>query len=302
MKERFINIRAKIAIAIFCASFASHTLAQGVNDTSPPTAPSELIAIATSDSEVRLNWDPAIDDRQVVAYVVRRDGAVVSTSANTFFTDTGLSSSTRYSYRIVASDGSNLSAPAIYTVTTLAAGASADPSGKPVETANNPVVELVPTPSTSSIVAASSSVPAGYTNLVFSDEFNGNGSLDVTSNARNWRFETMDDGLHRAGNSGIDANGNVITGGNSVQGKRWSGWYNDLYNENTYRSNGVLAMEGRDTGQLDPTRPIDYLDNGTVTEFGASKLYTSWIDTFGRIFDNSVGCARKRSAIARQVV
>ena len=99
----------------------------------------------------------------------------------------------------------------------------------------------------------------------------------------------MDDGLHRAGNSGIDADGNVITGGNSVRGKRWSGWYNDLNDDNAFRSNGLLVMQGRDTGLLDPTRPIDYLDNGTVTEFGASKLYTSWIDTFSRVFDGVSG-------------
>ena len=40
--------------------------------------------------------------------------------------------------------------------------------------------------------------------LTFSDEFEGSGSLDVDSAERNWRFESMDDALHRAGNTGMD--------------------------------------------------------------------------------------------------
>ena len=293
MTKRLVKASAHTTAVLLCTIISIPVLAQGGVDTSPPTAPIELIAVATSDSEIRLSWDPATDDQQVVSYQVSRGDVIVSRSNSTIFTDTNLRGGTRYTYSIVASDGTNLSRPAIATVSTLQRGTSIDPGARPSVLLNDPAPPLS--------VFRVMSAPPGYTNLVFSDEFDGTGPLDVTGEERNWRFETMDDGLHRAGNSGIDENGNVITGGNSVRGKRWSGWYNDLNDENTFRSNGLLVMQGRDSGLLDLTRPIDYLDNGTVTEFGSSKLYTSWIDTFSRVFDNDFRHTRQGSQLSAQI-
>ena len=127
----------------------------------------------------------------------------------------------------------------------------------------------------------SAEAPDGW-QLVFNDDFDGSGDLDVTGAGRNWRFETMDDGLHRAGNTGLDADGNPVADWGSVRGKRWSAWY-DRYNDtNTYRDNGVLVIGGTHSGETDPTRPIAYMDDGVHTVYGSSKLYTSWIDTFAR--------------------
>ena len=92
----------------------------------------------------------------------------------------------------------------------------------------------------------------------------------------------MDDGLHRAGNSGIDALGNAVESWDSARGKRWSAWYNGYNAANAYRENGSLILGGFHSGQSDPTRPIDYVDDGIPTAYGNSKLYTAWIDTFSR--------------------
>ena len=128
-----------------------------------------------------------------------------------------------------------------------------------------------------------SGAPEGW-KLVFDDDFDDYGDLDVTSIGRNWRFETMDDGLHRAGNSGLDADGTRVADWGSVHGKRWSAWYNRYNDVNTYRENGSLVMGGTYSGETDPTRPINYVDDGVTTAYGSSKLYTSWIDTFSRMW------------------
>ncbi len=113
-------------------------------------------------------------------------------------------------------------------------------------------------------------------------KFHCHSDVDVTSTRRNWRFETMDDDLHRADNTGQDANGISTVDWRSMRGKRWSAYY-DRYNDaNTYRNNGMLVMGGTNSGETDPTRPIDYVDDGVPTPYGSSKLYISWLDTFSR--------------------
>jgi len=127
----------------------------------------------------------------------------------------------------------------------------------------------------------SADVPANW-QLTFSDEFDGNGALDVVSADRNWRFETMEDGLHRAGNSGMNEQGNLKESWQSPKGKRWSAWYDAYHQKNAYRQNGMLVMGGYDSNEPDPTRPVSYMDEGVLTRYGDSKLYTVWIDTFSR--------------------
>ena len=167
---------AHAGAALLCTIFTNIVLAQGAIDTLLPSAPIELIAVATSDSEVRLSWDPSTDDQQVVSYQVSRDDVIVSSSDSTFFTDTGLRGSTRYTYEIVASDGANLSRPAIATVSTLPRGTSIDAGARPFVPGNDLNATPMAPPSLFRV-----SAPPGYTNLVFSDEFNGTGPLDVTS-------------------------------------------------------------------------------------------------------------------------
>ncbi len=83
-------------------------------DTTPPSAPGNLTASALSSTQIDLAWLPATDDSGTVAqYLIERCSgspctfaqiATVS-GATTSYSNTGLSPSTAYSYRVRARDG-----------------------------------------------------------------------------------------------------------------------------------------------------------------------------------------------------
>ena len=89
----------------------SNTSSATTPDTSPPSAPGALTSSAGSSSEINLLWGAATDDVGVTGYRVERctgagcaNFAQVATAAGTSFNDTGLTSSTFYSYRVRAVD------------------------------------------------------------------------------------------------------------------------------------------------------------------------------------------------------
>jgi hypothetical protein len=89
-------------------------------DTTPPTAPTNLIATAQSASQINLSWTASTDNVGVTGYIVQRcSGSGCTTFAQvasvsgtaTTYNDTGLVGSTSYSYRVEATDAAgNLSA------------------------------------------------------------------------------------------------------------------------------------------------------------------------------------------------
>jgi len=90
-------------------------------DTQPPSVPTGLSASGVTASGAVVSWTASTDNVAVAAYEVYRDGALVRTTRATVLTDTGLSPSTAYSYRVAALDyADNLSAqsaPLIVTTT-----------------------------------------------------------------------------------------------------------------------------------------------------------------------------------------
>lgn len=76
-------------------------------DTQAPTAPSNLTATTVSSSEIDLNWLASSDNVGVTSYDVYRGNSVIGSASGTSFTDTGLSSSTTYSYTVKAKDAAN---------------------------------------------------------------------------------------------------------------------------------------------------------------------------------------------------
>ena len=86
----------------------------------PPTAPSGLTATALSSSQINLSWTASTDPAGVTGYLIQRcQGASCSTFAQiasvagtvTTYSNTGLTASTSYSYRVQATDAAaNLSA------------------------------------------------------------------------------------------------------------------------------------------------------------------------------------------------
>ncbi|HWZ65731.1 MAG TPA: galactose oxidase-like domain-containing protein [Patescibacteria group bacterium] len=97
-------------------------------DTTPPTAPANLTASATSSSSVSLSWAASTDNVGVTGYTVLRNGVTVGTTAgtSTTYTDNTVVASTSYSYTVTARDAAGNVSPASNSaaVTTPAASAA----------------------------------------------------------------------------------------------------------------------------------------------------------------------------------
>jgi chitodextrinase len=76
-------------------------------DTIAPTAPVGLSASAVSASQINLNWTASSDAVGVAGYIIYRDGVAVDTTANTSYSDVGLTASTSYSYSVSAFDAAD---------------------------------------------------------------------------------------------------------------------------------------------------------------------------------------------------
>lgn len=102
---------------------------QQPQDTTPPTAPTNLTTTVVSPAQINLSWTASTDNVGVTGYKVERcqgnsctSFAQIATPSGTTFNDTGLTGSTAYSYRVRATDAAgNLSSySASSTVTTPA--------------------------------------------------------------------------------------------------------------------------------------------------------------------------------------
>ncbi len=106
----------------------------GVGDTTPPTNPSSLLVTAVSSSQLNVSWTGSTDNVAVTAYLVERcQGNVctnfvqITSTLSTSLIDTGLLASTRYRYRVRATDAAgNLSGYSnVLGATTFAVDATA---------------------------------------------------------------------------------------------------------------------------------------------------------------------------------
>jgi chitodextrinase len=80
-------------------------------DTTAPSAPGSLTAIAQTSATIGLAWTASTDNVGVTGYNVYRNGALLTSTTATTFTDSGLTASTSYTYTVKAYDGAgNLSA------------------------------------------------------------------------------------------------------------------------------------------------------------------------------------------------
>ncbi len=74
-------------------------------DTSAPTVPTGLRASVT-ESQAELNWNSSSDDSTTITYDVYRNSTKITSTVATSYTDSGLSSGTKYSYYVIAKDAS----------------------------------------------------------------------------------------------------------------------------------------------------------------------------------------------------
>ncbi len=110
-----------------------------VPDTQPPTAPTNLVAIAVGRTQIELSWSASIDNVGVTGYLLERQDpgnanfTQVAMVTGTNYFDTGLAGPTNYSYRVRATDAAgNLSAYSpVASVTTLPYDAATDNFNRP---------------------------------------------------------------------------------------------------------------------------------------------------------------------------
>ncbi len=99
-------------------------------DTEAPSIPTGLNGVATSSSNINLNWNASTDNVGVVGYSVSRNGTEIASVAGTSYIDTGLNASTVYSYTISSLDaaGNKSSESSLVNITTDAASTGVLPS------------------------------------------------------------------------------------------------------------------------------------------------------------------------------
>ena len=83
------------------------------SDTTAPSAPTNLTATAVSSSQINLSWYASTDNVGVTGYKIFRGGTLLTTVTGASYSNTGLSSSTSYSYyvRSVDAAGKSLAIP-----------------------------------------------------------------------------------------------------------------------------------------------------------------------------------------------
>jgi len=97
------------------------------SDITPPSVPAGLVATAVSTSEMALSWNASTDDVAVSGYRIFRAGTEIGTSGTTAYLDTGLASSTTYTYTVASYDAAgNLSAQCSAASATTPASGPAD--------------------------------------------------------------------------------------------------------------------------------------------------------------------------------
>src|SRR5258708_5994900 len=89
----------------------SNTASAVTPDTVAPTAPTNLLATASSSSQIGLTWTASTDNVGVTGYLIYRCSGAgctafikIGTSTTASFTDSGLTASTSYSYKVQATD------------------------------------------------------------------------------------------------------------------------------------------------------------------------------------------------------
>ncbi len=95
----------------------------GTTDTQPPTAPTNLVAVAPTSTSVNLNWTASTDNIGVTGYRIFRDGTQIQVVTSVSYTDSTVLANTTYSYTVKAIDAANnvSAASNTATVTTPAA-------------------------------------------------------------------------------------------------------------------------------------------------------------------------------------
>jgi chitodextrinase len=183
-------------------------LPSGAPDTAPPTAPTGLMATATSPANVNLVWTASTDNVGVTGYRVFRADSQIGTSVTTSFSDNTTIGSTTYVYTVKAVDAagnvSAASAPA--SVTTPAASDTTPPTVSLTSPANGSTV------SGTVAVTATASDNQGVVGVQFKlDGANLSAESTASPYSVQWDTTSVAGGTHALTAVARDAAGNTAT-------------------------------------------------------------------------------------------
>jgi hypothetical protein len=96
------------------------------SDTTPPSAPTGLMASVSSSSQINLSWVSSTDNVGVTGYRISRGGVQIAAVTGTSYQNSGLTASTAYSYAVSAIDaaGNESLKSSAASATTLSSGGS----------------------------------------------------------------------------------------------------------------------------------------------------------------------------------
>src|SRR5882762_5737862 len=85
-------------------SASASATTQAAPDTTAPSVPGGLTAVAASSSQINLSWSASTDNVGVTGYKVFRNGVQIATTSALTYTNTGLLPATTYSFAVAAFD------------------------------------------------------------------------------------------------------------------------------------------------------------------------------------------------------
>jgi fibronectin type 3 domain-containing protein len=138
----------------------SNTASATTQAVQPPTAPTNLAAAAITASRIDLSWTGATSNLGITSYIVQRcqgagcaSFATIASTTGTTLSDTGLLSSTSYSYQVAAIDTASNTGPfsSIATATTLGPQPPTAPTNLSAAPTGATQISLSWTASTSSV-------------------------------------------------------------------------------------------------------------------------------------------------------
>src|SRR5437016_14144106 len=188
---------------------------QASSDTTPPTAPANLVATVVSSTQINLSWNASTDNVGVSGYSLERcpgstctNFTQISTPSGTSYSNTGLAANTTYRYRVRATDAAgNFSAySSIASATTPAPADTTPPAVSITAPANGATVSGTIT------VSATASDNVGVAGVQFKLDGANLGAQDTASPySISWNTTTASTGSHTLTAVGRDAAGNQAT-------------------------------------------------------------------------------------------
>jgi len=124
-----MHLLAVLFVVLLSSGCGSSSSDSTPADTSAPSTPTYLTAVAATDTKVSLRWLASTDNIGVTAYTINRNGSqlATTTTATTVYSDTTCTASTMYTYTVAARDAAgNASAPSSSATTTTSSASSGD--------------------------------------------------------------------------------------------------------------------------------------------------------------------------------